>query len=362
MKKGLNLNINFSNRWIYFLVTLGIFAIIAVGVHAYNSNPANPAVMGHSMNEISPPSGCSSSTPYLKSDGTTWSCGSVSIQSSSWTDPATSVNLQDNGADSGLGIQSSAPAGANIVMTSTAAGGTTFFLQSTANTAGQGPGKLVIGSSSTFSPGILTLTSDGNVGIGTSSPAATKLEVDQNSNGNAITAKAFNNGGNGISAYGGSGGAGVWASGDVSGGIGVKSYAQADDFYAWGPGTHYGVSSSIRWKDNITEIPNALDKVLNLSGVYFNWKIHNESHAMGFIAEDVGKVVPEVVSYETDLTNSSNYYIENGKKVPYATGVDYGALTPVLVEAIKQQQAQIETLKSQMQEICKKDKSYSWCR
>jgi archaellum component FlaC len=57
---------------------------------------------------------------------------------------------------------------------------------------------------------------------------------------------------------------------------------------------------------------------------------------MGFIAEDVGVVVPEIVGFE-DKNNASNWYVDDkGNKKLYASGVDYGALTPVLVQAIKE--------------------------
>jgi len=52
------------------------------------------------------------------------------------------------------------------------------------------------------------------------------------------------------------------------------------------------------------------------------------------IAEEVGKVVPEVVSYEA-----------NGKD---ARGIDYARLTALLVEAVKQQQAEIRQQQSQL--------------
>ena len=60
---------------------------------------------------------------------------------------------------------------------------------------------------------------------------------------------------------------------------------------------------------------------------------------MGFIAEEVGKQVPEIVSYEKDRV--------------YATGLDYGAITPMLVQAIKEQQAQIEALKAEIENLKK---------
>jgi hypothetical protein len=55
---------------------------------------------------------------------------------------------------------------------------------------------------------------------------------------------------------------------------------------------------------------------------------------MGMIAEEVGKEVPEIVAFEEDGV--------------YATGMDYGRLTPILVEAVKEQQQQIEQLKEKI--------------
>ncbi len=58
-----------------------------------------------------------------------------------------------------------------------------------------------------------------------------------------------------------------------------------------------------------------------LRGVSYTYTA-NGKHDIGMIAEEVGKVVPEVVSYE-----------ENGKD---AKGIDYARLTALLVEAVKQ--------------------------
>jgi len=58
MKRGRK-KIHYSNRFIYFLIMLGILAIVATGVFAYNSSPANPVTFGHSSNEINFSSGIS---------------------------------------------------------------------------------------------------------------------------------------------------------------------------------------------------------------------------------------------------------------------------------------------------------------
>ena len=84
--------------------------------------------------------------------------------------------------------------------------------------------------------------------------------------------------------------------------------------------------SSRRWKTNIQTLNGALGKVEHLRGVSYDLK-DSGKHEIGVIAEEVGAVVPEVVSYEA-----------NGKD---ARGVDYSRLTALLIEAVKQQQKQI---------------------
>jgi trimeric autotransporter adhesin len=91
--------------------------------------------------------------------------------------------------------------------------------------------------------------------------------------------------------------------------------------------------SSRRWKTNIHALQNALGKVEQLRGVSYDLK-DSGKHEIGVIAEEVGQVVPEVVSYE-----------KNGKD---AQGVDYSRLTALLIEAVKQQQQQIQKQQRQI--------------
>jgi len=94
--------------------------------------------------------------------------------------------------------------------------------------------------------------------------------------------------------------------------------------------------SSKRWKTNIKKIDNALDKVLKLEGVEFDWKKeYGGKHDIGLIAEDVGKVVPEVIVYEDDSKEN-------------AVGLSYERLIPLLIEALKEQQKQINQLQSEI--------------
>jgi len=189
----------------------------------------------------------------------------------------------------------------------------------------------------------IRILSGGNVGIGTTGPLS-KLSV-----GGAGVADAGVYGtGTGYGVYGAGNSYGVYGTGNsygvygtgtsygiraVGGSTGIRADGDVYDFYAGGAGTDYGTSSSIRWKRNIQPIDNALGKVINLNGVYYDWDAdHGGKHDMGMIAEDVGKIIPEIVSWDPDAPG-------------YATGMDYGHLTPILVEAIKEQQGQIDGLK-----------------
>ncbi|HUA14284.1 MAG TPA: tail fiber domain-containing protein [Verrucomicrobiae bacterium] len=84
--------------------------------------------------------------------------------------------------------------------------------------------------------------------------------------------------------------------------------------------------SSRRWKTNIHTLHNALGKVERLRGVTYDMK-DSGKHEVGVIAEEVGGIVPELVTYEA-----------NGKD---ARSVDYSRLTALLIEATKEQQQQI---------------------
>ncbi len=116
-------------------------------------------------------------------------------------------------------------------------------------------------------------------------------------------------------------------SGTAGTSIGVYGNGVDADFLAE-HGT-YTSNSSRRWKTNITTLSGAMDKIMALKGVSFDWdKAHGGRHSLGFIAEEVGAVLPEIVVYEKD--DSGN-----------AKSMDYSKISAVLVEAIKEQQALI---------------------
>jgi uncharacterized protein YhaN len=87
-------------------------------------------------------------------------------------------------------------------------------------------------------------------------------------------------------------------------------------------------NSDERLKTNVETITSALDKVLALRGVMFD-RIATGAHEMGVIAQEVEQVIPELV-----FTDESGI-----KSVAYANTV------ALLIEAIKEQQQQINELK-----------------
>ncbi len=102
------------------------------------------------------------------------------------------------------------------------------------------------------------------------------------------------------------------------------------------PGT-VTAQSDIKLKTNINTIEKALEKVLKLRGVEYDRIDMNGEHQIGVVAQEVEKVIPELV-FET----------EDGTK-----SVAYGNMVAVLIEAIKEQQSQIEDLKNQINELKK---------
>lgn len=99
----------------------------------------------------------------------------------------------------------------------------------------------------------------------------------------------------------------------------------------------FAQTSSERFKTNIQKIHNPIEEMKKINGVRFNWK-KDGSSSIGLIAEEVAAVFPEVVE------------IEENKP----TAVNYAALVAVLLEAIKEQDRQISSQRSEIEEMKEK--------
>jgi hypothetical protein len=90
--------------------------------------------------------------------------------------------------------------------------------------------------------------------------------------------------------------------------------------------TDFNSASDVKLKENITVIDNPLDKIIRLEGVNFQWK-ETGKKSLGVIAQEVEKVLPELVSGEESKT------------------VNYNGIIGLLIECVKKQQEEIDELK-----------------
>lgn len=124
-----------------------------------------------------------------------------------------------------------------------------------------------------------------------------------------------------------------------------RMYGANDDLYfrsgrsatKWGTWQKFSMvsTSSRRFKENLAPIRGALKTVQRLKGYTFDWKKeHGGKHDVGLVAEEVKRVLPEVVEHEAG--DSRPKYLR------------YEKIVPVLVEAIKEQQQEITGLRREV--------------
>ena len=124
----------------------------------------------------------------------------------------------------------------------------------------------------------------------------------------------------------------------------VRGYVWSDGYYS---------NSDSRYKNNIQNIGGSLSKVKQMQGVTYEYNnigekvipeeadskgYTNPVKQVGFIAQDIEKLFPEIV--HTD---------GNGYK-----SIDYSKITVILVEAVKEQQKMIDELRAEIEKLKKK--------
>ena len=95
--------------------------------------------------------------------------------------------------------------------------------------------------------------------------------------------------------------------------------------------TIYNSLSDVKFKENISTITNALDVIDKINPVEFTWK-DNGNKSFGVIAQEIEKVLPEIVGTDDDVKS-----------------VSYTQLIPFLIQAIKEQQVMIDELKKKIE-------------
>ena len=241
------------------------------------------------------------------------------------------------------------------------------------------PGRLVFHTTPDGSQGTterMRITSAGLVGIGATAPdhlltlanSAATSQIELRGGGTAGGGVFFSNYGNqsGVMSTGVRVNGGSWtADTTASGGAGASAiYLQSGSSHVWYSnsgttdgnnislassqvfniavsgdvvGTHgtYHESSDVRLKENITTIPDALNKVESLRGVNFTWKDTENKGSnlrMGFIAQEVEEVIPEVVHTQNDERKTK--------------AVEHQYITGLLVEAIKELSNKVKDLEA----------------
>lgn len=121
-------------------------------------------------------------------------------------------------------------------------------------------------------------------------------------------------------------------------GIGTTSPSNTLEVVAGGTtlADSWTVRSSRRFKTNIRPLVGALEKIEQLQAVSYTRKSDGRQE-IGVVAEDVDRVLPEVVSRDPE-TNE-------------VQGVDYARLSALLIEAVKSQQAEIQQLRAQVAQL-----------
>ena len=144
---------------------------------------------------------------------------------------------------------------------------------------------------------------DDDAGAGATSPGGSNMQVQFNSNGS----------------FGGS----------------ANLTFDGTNLYAWQGDIVAYAASDKRLKNNISNISSPIEKIKQINGVNFEWSDKQSTYTgkdVGVIAQDVEKVLPEVV------TEREDGYL----------AVKYEKIIPLLIEAIKDQQKEIEELKSKL--------------
>jgi len=97
-------------------------------------------------------------------------------------------------------------------------------------------------------------------------------------------------------------------------------------------------ASDERLKEDIVDLESPLEKIMALRDVTFTWKdetLAKRGTQIGFVAQEVQKVLPELI----------------GETPDGMLGVDYASMAPVLVGGIQEQQTQIDTMQSQIADL-----------
>lgn len=276
---------------------------------------------------------------------------------------AENVNIVNGGGSVGIG--NNAPAtkldvlstGWQFRLNNDDVGGTDWYIGTSANTWAVGGSRFVISPSSSSNDYALVIEDVGKqIGIGTNSPSD-RVQIDADAGEDALRVRVagstrfrvHDNGGVSIGANVSPPVAGLYVNAETR--FDGNAYPDNDNAYTSGTATRrwsavYATNgtiqtSDIRLKTEIEPLEYGLAELMNLQSIRYHWKSKPNSAAkIGFSAQQLHAVIPEVVS------GSPAGEIETAPM-----GVNYAELVPVLVNAIQEQQAQIEALQLEVEAL-----------
>jgi hypothetical protein len=129
--------------------------------------------------------------------------------------------------------------------------------------------------------------------------------------------------------------------------MGIGTSTTSSSYYMYVGGSIYSTGNVVAYSDarkktNIVTVDSALDKVAKLRGVYYNRipgsdpEIDPDRREIGVIAQEVNEVLPEVVTYAKDVDEY---------------GVQYGNFAGLFIEAFKELQAEVKSLRAEVLEL-----------
>jgi len=154
------------------------------------------------------------------------------------------------------------------------------------------------------------------------------------------------NGGTGVTTSTGTGSVVLSASPTFTGTVGAAAITATGDIAA----ANFNSTSDINLKENIRQVESASELVSKLEGVHFSWK-ETGKETIGVIAQQIEEHLPQLVQTHTIVTLS-------GAQKQLLSGdthktVNYNGLIGVLIEAVKEQGAQIAALQAEIEELKK---------
>ncbi len=121
---------------------------------------------------------------------------------------------------------------------------------------------------------------------------------------------------------------------------GVNSFVQGSIRATGAGGVQFNTTSDRRLKQNISDLENALSKVMNIRPRDYEFKVNPDKRVSGFIAQELVEIYPQAVSGNPDDDVNIN-----------PMSVDYSQLTPLLTAAIQEQQAIIDSQKAEIEAL-----------